>query len=350
MKNELKSIKKASFFKRILAIIMDGSVAIFTFFAFFELVFSPIAIKAFGYRKLVNEASEFQMSSQLYVLLNEKDNRNTPINYLDDQTPEFFKEKLHFYYCEFKTGTAEAKAPDYNVEITNENGDKVMPVDYYTESWFETNVASKITDTKSGQNASYDALVDFSKYLKGYQTKIKRIELFMIMPSFFITFGGYFILVPLLYQNGETFGKKIMGLGFVTKDGYSVKKRQMVLRQLFMLFLTAFICFTITIGWWSLVFLAFGVFVYYLATFISKTNRSPADYLAYTYLIDAKNSVWFKDIKEEEEKERILEENLEKYNKYEAENKNIIQVGSKIVDEDIKKEIEESKSEKSREK
>lgn len=343
MNDELKVIKKASFVRRILAIIMDGSVGIFTFFAFFVLVFSPIATKAFGYKKLVTEASEFQMSSQLYVLKSEKDSRNTPINQLDDQEPEFFKERLKFYYCEFKTGKSEQHAPDYNVEITDENGAKVMPVDYYTDSWFETNIASKITDTKNGQQASYDALVDFSQYLRNYQLQIKRIELFIILPSYAISFGVFFIMVPLLYKNGETFGKKIMGVGFVTKDGYAMKKRQIVLRQLFMLFLTTVACFTFTIGTGSFIFLAFGVLIYYIAAFISKTNRSPADYLAYTYLIDTKNSVWFKDKNEEDEKNRIVEENLEKYNKNKEENKNIIQVGSTIVNKEIEEEFLKSK-------
>ena len=333
MKSELKTIKQANFLKRIVAFIMDGSVAVFTFFAFFVLVFSPIATKAFHYKDIVNEAAELQLTSQLYVLKNEKDNENTAIIYIDGDE-NYFKEHLHYYYCDYRVNLAS----DKDVEIKNENGEMVLPKDYFTEEWF-SNFSSTITTVDDWKVASKSALYDFQRYLNPYQVKIKRIELFMIMPSYFLTFGGYFILVPLLYKNGETFGKKIMGLGFVTKDGYSVKKRQIVLRQLFALFLTTFASFVIGIGTTSFVTLGAGVFIYYLASFISKTNRSMSDYLAYTYLIDTKNSVWFDDEKHEEKEEKTIEENLAKYNKDASKNENVIQVGSEIVNEDVKKEF-----------
>ena len=339
MKSELKTIKQASFVKRILAIIMDGSVAVFTFFAFFILVFSPIATKAFKYKAIVKEASDLQLSSQLYVLESENASENTPICYINEE-PEFFKERLHFYYLDYKVNLA----PDKDAEITKENGEKVLPKDYYTEEWF-AELISPLDSVEKWQKASKDALIDFSKYLSEYQMHIKRIELFIIMPSYFLSFGIYFILVPLLYRNGETFGKKVMGIGFVTKDGYSIKKRQTVLRQLFMLFLTTFSCFIIGIGTTSFVTLGAGVFVYYLAAFISKSKRSMSDYLAYTYLIDTKNSVWFDDVQHEEQKEKILEDNLSKYNKDTEDNKHIIQVGSKIVNKEVEEEYLKSKEE-----
>ena len=71
-----------------------------------------------------------------------------------------------------------------------------------------------------------------------------------------------------------------------------------------------------------------------------------ADYLSYTYLIDTKNSVWFKDKAEEEKKEQILESNLSKYNKNEELDKNVIQVGSTIVNEELEKELKEKNAKK----
>ena len=108
--------------------------------------------------------------------------------------------------------------------------------------------------------------------------------------------------------------------------------------------------FYIGIGYTSFATLGIGVLIYFIATFISKTNRSMADYLSYTYLIDAKNSVWFKDKKEEELKESIVESNLEKYNKNSEINKNVIQVGTEIVNEEVKEEFLESKKDKNEEK
>ena len=342
MNDELTSIKKASFVKRILAIIMDGSVAIFTFFAFFLLVFSPIATKAFGYKDAVNKASDIQLETHLYEKVKEKDQRNTPIYKIKKEETElnYYTERLEYYYCVYKTTIA----PDKESEILKDDGTTVKSYEYYPEYW--NNVKGEIVDVKTAQNFAYEATSDCHKYWSEYQMKARRCEIFIIMPSFVISFGVFFILVPLLYKNGETFGKKFLGLGFVTKDGYGVKKRQIVLRQLFLLFLTTISCFTLTIGFGSLILLGAGVFIYYLAAFIIKDNRSFADLFAYTMLIDCKNSVWFKDVKEENEKQKIVAENLEKYNKVKVDNKHILQVGGEIVDEQAKEEYLKSKDKK----
>lgn len=339
--DELKSIKKASFVKRILAFIMDASVAVFAFFALMFFVFSPIASKAFGYTKLVKEASDLQISSHLYVLVNKKDNRNTPIYNLEDKKVSYYTARIKYYYCTFKTEIA----PDKDVEIELKDGTKKLPKNYYTNDWF--NDTFKNVDTvEEARKASYDAVADFYKYIAEYQVKVKRIELFMILPPYAISFGVFFILVPLLYKNGETFAKKILGMGFVSKNEYAVTKKQMVLRQLFIFFLTTLLSFFITIGFGSFIILGFGVLIYYVAAFISKTHSSMADFIGLTYLIDTKNSVWFKNATQEAEKEKIVQENLEKYNKIELENKNILQVGSEIVNEEAKQEYLENQKKK----
>ena len=60
-----------------------------------------------------------------------------------------------------------------------------------------------------------------------------------------------------------------------------------------------------------------------------------------TLLVDANKSVWFTNAKVEQEKEEILEKNMEKYAQNKAENPHVIQVGGTIVNEEIAKEIEE---------
>ena len=63
-----------------------------------------------------------------------------------------------------------------------------------------------------------------------------------------------------------------------------------------------------------------------------------------TLLVDANKSVWFENAKVEQEKEEILEKNMEKYQQNKVENPNVIQVGGTIVNEEVKKEfLEENK-------
>ena len=97
------------------------------------------------------------------------------------------------------------------------------------------------------------------------------------------------------------------------------------------------------IGVGSLAFLGIGTIIYYLITAISKEKKSPADFLAMTLLVDANKSVWFENATVEQEKEEILEKNMEKYQQNKVEDPHVIQVGGTIVNEDIKREIEEEK-------
>ena len=258
---------------------------------------------------------------------------------------EFYKSNLKHYYCDFKVNIA----PDREENIKDENGNEIAKKDYYTDDWFNSKM-STVVDVENAKKASQDALNDFGEYLKPINKKIYYSKLFIALCSYTVSFGGFFILTPLLFKNGETLGKKTMGLGLVNKDGYDVKKRQIVLRQLFLFVYVGVFSFYIGIGYTSFATLGIGVLIYFIAAFISKTNRSMADYLSYTYLIDAKNSVWFKDKKEEELKESIVESNLEKYNKNSEINKNVIQVGTEIVNEEVKEEFLESKKDKNEEK
>lgn len=338
MKSELKSIKKASFAKRIVANIMDGAVTLFIFFALFLFVFTPIANKAFGFKDAINEGTQMQEQCGLYIIESEEASTYILITKSSNEDVNFYKENLKHYYCDFKVNSA----PDKDINIKDNEGNEIAPKDYYTEEWFN-NKMSEVVDVATAKKACQEALNDFGQYLKPINKKVYWSKMFIALCSYAVSFGVFYILVPLLFKNGETFGKKTMGLALVNKEGYDIKKRQIVLRQLFLFFYVALFSFYVGIGFTSFAFLGIGVLIYFVAAFISKTNRSMADYLSYTYLIDGKNSVWFKDKKEEEEKEAIVESNLEKYNKTEELNKNIIQVGSEIVNEEIKEEFLESK-------
>ena len=338
MKNDLTTIKQASFFRRVLALIMDGSITIFAFFAFFVLVFSPIATKAFHYKDLAAEGKQLQLDSHLYVLVNEDDKNNTPLTNLEEENLEFYKEHIKYYYCVFKTTLAE----DKDEKIDNGSGEMVLPKDYYTEAWFNEKFAS-VTDLESAKNASYDALVDFVPYIKDISNKIKGCEYFMVLPSYFLSFSIFYILIPLLSKNGETLGKRTLKLDFISYDGYSVKKRQIVARQVFLFVYVGIFGFFLTIGIGSFALIGLGTLIYLIAAFISKTNRSFADLIAYTYLVDATTSVWFESPEQEKAKNIEIENRLETYEKHKEKDKNIIQIGSEIVNEDVKKEIEDSK-------
>ena len=379
MKNSIRSIHEAGYGKRLIAMIMDAVVFAFVTVALALWVFQPIVNSTMHYEDLGVKGLQYEVFSKLFVAEEEDENGNKHVveisnmnetkssltytvlyQYGDENTDvNLIKERLHYYYCCYKTGenieTIEGKdvndfrAPDYNKYIKDNNGNDVLPKDYYTDAWFNKLIEGKTT-LKDFRSLSYDAVGNLrsTSYFTEVNNKISQCQLVMILPPFFISFLGFYLLVPLLYKNGETFGKKVMKIGFASKDGFEVKKRQIVFRQILLLAWVCLSCFIVGIGLTSLATLGVGVVIYLIATVISKTKRSPIDYAAYTYLIDTAKSVWFKNAKIEEEKELELEEKMSKYRKYEPDQSHVIQVGSEIVNEDIKKELEEEKVKKSK--
>lgn len=381
MKNNIRSIKEGHIVRRLLALIMDGAVFAFIFCALALWVFTPISNAAFDHEKLGQQGITYQVCSRLYVLeetnldtnekkvidvdkLNEMGAGTTSIitlyNY-NSSDVNFYKERIHYYYLCYKTGEnvmypegknpEDYKAPNYKELIKDDNGNLVKPSEYYTEAWFNEKFGSKTT-VEDFRYCAQDAVKDFyyQPYYQEINSKLSKIELFVILPSYFLSFGIFFIMFPLIFRNGETLGKKVMHVGFVTKDGFDVKKRQIVFRQILILLFASLCTFGIGIGPTSIAILGVGVLIYVIATLISKTHRSPADYAAYTLLIDTASSVWFHDEAEEENKEVELEDKMAKYRTEKPQDKHLIQIGTEIVDEQVKKEFEEEKLKKAKNK
>ena len=379
MKNDIRSIKEANIAKRILVLLMDVILFGFVVFCLISWVMIPISNSCFGYDQKKGLGVTYQLNTRLYICEETDTDGNKKILEINDvlktgdstlsstiiydyksEDPEFYKERLHYYYTCYKTGNnvmypeganpEDYKSPDYQVEIDDGNGNKILPANFYTEDWFNNNFGS-LSDVKSLKDACYSACKDFyySDYYQDLNHSISLIQIFIFFPPYVLSFFVFFILIPILFKNGETLGKKFGHLGFVTNAGYSIKKRQIVFRQIGLLLYVSFCAFIVGFDLvTSLATLGIGVFIYFLATFISKTKRSPLDYLCYTYLIDTKNSVWFDSPEAEEKAEQDMDEKMAKYQSKVEPDKNLIQVGATIVDEQVKKEIEEENLKKSK--
>lgn len=371
MKSEFVKIEQGNIALRIIALIMDAVLAFFVFLGLAGLVMTPIANKAFGYQDIQASQFRYQIATHLSVLYEADDEQNikTIYTYKDyakinndtkqimlyefeglegwkkSQVLAFYKERIQYYYCNFRTG--------YNIEVpkgykaadfTAPNYKKYSPAKY-TEEWFNNKIWKDVTKLDDAKQKALDATKDFyyQDYYQDGNNSLKRIQLFLILPSYVLSFSIFFIIIPLCFKNGETLGKKAFHLGLLAKDGYAVKKRQIILRQFALLLYCGLSSFIIGIGVTSVATLFIAVFIYFVATMISKTKRSPFDYLAYTIVVDTQKSVWYKDEFEEAAMTKEFDENMKKYRKEPVQGKNVIQVGSKIVKEDIRKEVEESK-------
>ena len=367
MKNELKQINNANFAKRILAVIMDGALTIFTMFLLIAFAFVPIADKTMHYSEKVATRLQYQVASGLFVYyevdeennvqvyeLKDLDKKNEGSKYdiiynLETSDDNFYFEHVRYYFLHYKTGDVEGYLPpegkveDFRAPNYADLIDGKSPMEIYTQDWFDAKL-NELKTPKAMMELAFDDMAEQAYYLKTNKD-IKAVQIFIILPPFVLSFGIFFIMVPLLFKNGETLGKKTVHIALINKDGYNVKKRQIVFRQTLLLLYVAFFSFVVGIGFTSFATLGVGVLIYFVAAFIPKSHRSLVDLAAYTLEVDARNSVWFKDALEETAKDAEIEENIEKYKKNKIENKNVIQVGSTIVNEDIKREIEEQNKE-----
>lgn len=381
MKNEFVKIEQGNMALRIIALIMDAVLTFFIFLGLSGLVMTPIANKAFHYTEIKASQFRYQVASKLVVLYEQDDDQNIKTVYqikdyskITDDTKElmlyeyegkvgdkktdvlsFYKARIQYYYCNYRTGyNVECPKGSKPQDFTAPNYKKYSPSKYTTE-WFENKIWKEVKDQKKiddqlikAREKALDATKDFyyQDYYQESNKKLQNIQLFLILPSYVLSFAVFFIIIPLCFKNGETLGKKTFHLGLLAKDGYAVKKRQIVLRQVTLLLYCGLASFVVGIGLTSFATLFVGVFIYFLATFISKAKRSPMDYLSYTVVVDTQKSVWFKDEFEETSMTEEFNENMSKYRKGPVENKNVIQVGSTIVNEEVKKEIEETSKKK----
>ena len=363
MKNELKQINNAHFAKRILAVIMDAAVTIFTMFLLIVLVFVPIAEKTMNYTEKVATRFQYQIASGLFVYYDEDEEGNVSVYEIKDldkitgesksgliydletEDDSFYINHVRYYFLHYKTGDVdgylppEGKAEDFRAPNYQDLIDGKSPLEIYTQDWFDSKVAELQTKEALMEYAFNDMAVQ--EYYLAANKAIKQVQLFFILVPFVLSFGIFFIMFPLIFKNGETLGKKTMHIALINKDGYNVQRRQIVLRQVLLLLYVGLSAFIIGVGLTSFATLGVGVLIYFIAAFIPKSHRSIVDFAAYTLEVDARTSVWFKDALEETAKDAEIEENLSNYRKNKIENKNIIQVGGTIVNEDIKREIED---------
>ncbi len=405
IETKITNIVEAEMYKRVFAAAVDFIFASFLWMFLAMLVMTPIANSTLQYSEKMTIGYHYQVASHLYVYeqyevdgtskIIEVKNYTTEINNslnsnflalssADNLEPSYYLEHLRYYYLSFLTGEnielpiSEDKtydmvddyfvAPDYLEQI-----DGISKKDYYTHAWFNENILKINSDgstlffidengvafVKEGVDVDsartylksliYDASKDlyYQPFYQDLNKELKLIQGFVIiLPPYLISMVLLYLVIPLCFKNGETLSKKFFHLALVNKDGYSIKKRQTVFRFLVFFVEITLSLFILGVGYTSLATCGVGIAILFFCTLLNKKHRAPHDLAAYTMLIDASKSVWFDSPLDEEKRKRELEEKMDKYKSTKIENKNVIQIGSTIVDEKTKIEyLEENRKE-----
>ena len=397
---KISSFEAAPIAKRLFAAIMDAVVFLFTFFLLAVWVMTPIADAGLGYGNKNQIGQTYQLASHLYLIQKTDDNGNvmnvdvkdstgklsdynSVVLYNSDNTSiNFYINRIYYYYHNYKTNTDielpsfkefdpivdHFASPIYDKEI-----DGVLPKDVYTNEWFSKNVLKiesedpyfKVDTTNPNylesislidpnrnddaikflKSRTAEACEDLfkSSYFLDLNNQIKYIQLFIFGTAFATSFAIFYILIPLLMKDGETLGKKSMHIAVISFDGYKAKKRQILFREVLLFIYVAFLGIVIGIGLTSFAIIALGVVVAFGLTLLSKFKRSIFDFASFTIVVDSIHSTWFKDKDDEERHRKELEDNMSKYKKYVPDEDKLIQLGTEILDEDLKKEVEGEK-------
>ena len=136
--------------------------------------------------------------------------------------------------------------------------------------------------------ATYRAL---SQQVSLWQTLLPELT-----AIFIVSILAYFVM-PIIFKNGKTVGKLVMGIGLVNKLGYDVTIPQLIMRFFFLLV----VVLGLLIVGGSAFAIGAGLFVLvsYTLVIFTKEHKAIHDYLAGTVAIDTKRSVWFKNASEE---------------------------------------------------
>lgn len=185
---------------------------------------------------------------------------------------------------------------------------KKIPCSYYYVSDAEVSsneVASKV------RYVYYYALSEFTslpKVVKAYNDYHFYTVTLALVIGMALSMIIFYLILPLVFKNGETIAKLSIKLGIVNKLGYQVNKVQVVLR-----FLIMFVPLVIVLLFLGLSIVTVGILVAlilasYLTCIFTKKHVCLHDLASGTVVIDKAQSVWFKDAKDEQKYENEVDQ------------------------------------------
>ena len=344
---------------RLGAAVVDVAVLVALFFASFYGCFNLIFSNVY-----INEGTAKRLNYELASHLAYFDNDSQKVSiYNSDEDYTIYEKAMTYYFFNYLTGEnvdipdgqeySNYVSPDYQDEIILSDGSKVLPKDYYTISWYNENILSiddeNLDDTKTTTYFTYakdnegnydktklgvpkkerydskkEAVVEITNYdlAQYYQTLyrsiyvndfyarsymsevINKVNLFQALSfasSMLLAGLINYVLIPFFFKNNETLGKKLFKIGLCSRNGYKMKKYQLLLRfipyvltLLFILLFNSsfFVCFII----------ATVILLCSFATMMASPKKSALhDYVGQTLVYDTKSSIIFEDVLEEEQ-------------------------------------------------
>ena len=308
---------------RLGAFLIDLAIAVALTLGLVRFVFS-YAFR-FKVEPLSKKMDEIRLKSELFYL---KDNQISYYLVTDDNNT--FKSGLeHFYTVYIPYEDVDADKP-----AKLKDGTLVDKKEYFTKEWFNSEIL-KIEGDGAGlfayqydgetplkgesalikEDASAESVNRFLQHawtqanydlnqLESFKKINREYEFYgtveLVLASLIATAFTY-ILMPLIFKNGATLGKKAFGLCLAHSDGYKMKNVQLLMRimPLYVVILA------LLIPIWARAYMQLLLFIVMLLVSFALSMSSPKrmalhDFTARTIVVDARSSTLFNDSTEEE--------------------------------------------------
>ena len=332
---------------RIVSAIVDFAITLAVGLAFlygvFTFAFSGIT------EKYESQLNAYRVESHLMVKDEAGNVTNAP------RSIESYRNAVEGFYLRYMAGNpleGEAVSPNA-YKALNVNGEAVMPKDYYTVQYFNREVLGITQDDPEGdvsesyftykkdaeghylkneiairRSERYDSSVGHKveitddAFLTNYEYIYANANYYLVSQSFyqnvstpyhfvqqaeialatFVSGVLSYIVMPLVFKNGQTLGKKIFGFGLASYDGYKFHNWQLYLRYVPFFIVNAAMLAPI----WTSLMLSIGIFLAVILVSFALMMASPKktalhDFAARTIVIDQKTSILFENELEEED-------------------------------------------------
>lgn len=291
-------IYKPTIVRRILSALLDLFFLILLFLSLNQFVVTPIFEKGTSLSNDVITYRQRLVDSNLYVVDN---STSTPYKITDlekklskTEYKDKLDENIQKFYDEFSN-------EQINIEKYNSSKENSSYFQFSNGKYIEKDVVSIDTYIEFYEKEYENALNLLSQHdeiVFNLSLRINKFFVSIVSISLVCSLFILYLIIPLIFKDGETLGKKMMGIGVVNmKNGFRIKLSQKFVRFAVFLLLEVVL---------SILLLGIPLIISISMMFFSKNNLSLHDQLAATLCIDKKLTLVYKDIDEFRKHEEIL--------------------------------------------
>ncbi len=193
--------------------------------------------------------------------------------------------------------------------------------EYEEEYNIDTSLSSDdynaLSDEEKARYEDASRAMNEDKEMIGLYTVLLNLTLLTVSLSIFLSFIVWEVILPLIFKNGQTLGKKIFGIAVMRTDGVKISALQVFVRAvigkftietMIPVFLLLLVFFGM-IGTVGLLIIAILLTVQIILMIVTKTNSMIHDIFAVTVTVDLASQMIFNDANEMiEYKKRIAEQ------------------------------------------